>query len=864
MKNIFKLKSGNLLYYVLSFFIPSIIMAIILYSQNVYWGSDTTILASDGFHQYVIFDTVLRNVLHGDGSIFYTFTSGLGLNFYVLMSYYLGSFFAPLDYFFTLQTMPDAVYLMTLLKFGCIGLSSYFSFSRLHPKARPTLILIFSVAFPFMSFITSQIELSRWLDVYILAPLIILGLQRLIDKKGSWLYYLSLTTLYIQNYYFGYMVSLFLIIYFVLQLSWNFKIRIKRFIHFAGVSLLAVLSSMVMLLPTILDLREHGESFTEIETLLSENAWWLDLFAKNIVGSYDTTKFGAIPSIFVGLIPLILAIAFFTIPSINKKVKLTYLVSLGIFIISFYLEPIDLAWQGFHAPNMFLHRYAWLFSLLIILIALESIERIKEIKYSHLYIILTVLIIGFFLTSIFEEHYDFLSSSIYLSTLIFLAIYAILYTLYSRQKLHSIFLASLLMLFSTAELSLNAYYNVNGLREEWNFPSREGYERNMDDLLKLLATADKSEDTFYRTERQKGQTGNDSMKYNYNGISQFSSIRNRASSSLLDKLGFKSNGSNLNLRYQNNTIISDSLFAIKYNLSTELMNKYGFDLIETSNTSSLYKNNYASQLAMLSDTVYHDFELSNNTLDNQTKLLNQLAGTDYKYFNRLESSVVSSVNTMDNRIMTTEQNNGTAQVTFSVSVPDNTQLYISMPDIDFVSDDDRVEAVVNDQQRFNYTTDDAFSFFDLGYFENAETILVTFYFPENTQVSFKTPNFYQLDTTLYQKAIDKINSKSTSVSTNKNKVEIAYSSENDSSLFITLPYDKGWSAKNSSGEKLEVHSAQDGLMKIDVPKGEDRITLTFIPYGFTLGVLLSLLGFVGHFLYYYINYLKQRNKEIFE
>ena len=77
-------------------------------------------------------------------------------------------------------------------------------------------------------------------------------------------------------------------------------------------------------------------------------------------------------------------------------------------------------------------------------------------------------------------------------------------------------------------------------------------------------------------ERLLPQTGNDSMKFNYYGISQFSSVRNRLSSSLLDRLGFQSKGTNLNLRYQNNTIIMDSLLGIKYNLSEGPLNKFGF------------------------------------------------------------------------------------------------------------------------------------------------------------------------------------------------------------------------------------------------------------------------------------------------
>ncbi len=117
--------------YFVSFIIPVLIMTGVYLTQGIYWNSDTSPLLGDGFHQYVIFDVALRNILHGNGSLFYTFTSGLGLNFYALSSYYLGSFLSPLVYFFNLSNMPDAVYLTTLLKFGLIGLSTFFSLSRL-------------------------------------------------------------------------------------------------------------------------------------------------------------------------------------------------------------------------------------------------------------------------------------------------------------------------------------------------------------------------------------------------------------------------------------------------------------------------------------------------------------------------------------------------------------------------------------------------------------------------------------------------------------------------------------------------------------------------------------------------------------
>ena len=78
--------------YFCAFFLPFFIMFFVYLMYGIYWNSETSPLLGDGFHQYVIFDINLRNILHGTDSIFYTFSSGLGQNFYALSSYYLGSF----------------------------------------------------------------------------------------------------------------------------------------------------------------------------------------------------------------------------------------------------------------------------------------------------------------------------------------------------------------------------------------------------------------------------------------------------------------------------------------------------------------------------------------------------------------------------------------------------------------------------------------------------------------------------------------------------------------------------------------------------------------------------------------------------
>ncbi|MGT2907603.1 YfhO family protein [Streptococcus dentiloxodontae] len=852
-------------YYLAAFALPVVIMAIILATQNIYPNSERTILASDGFHQYVIFATNLRNILHGDDSIFYAFTSGLGINFYALISYYLGSFLSPLYYFFNLEQMADAVYYISLAKFGLIGLSAYFSFTRLFKTVSRPLILTLSTSFALMSFTTSQLEINTWLDVYILVPLIILGFHYLFEGKGRWIYYLSLTFLFIQNYYFGYMMSLFLFLYFLVNLvtASSIKTALLKGLDFAFSSILAAISSAVMLLPTILDLTTHGEEFTEVSTWFTEATNAFDIFAKNMVGVYDTTKFGAIPMIYVGLFPLILAILFFTIKEIKWQVKTGYLLLLFLLVLSFYIQPLDLAWQGMHAPNMFLHRYSWLFSLLIVLLAGQSLPYIKQISLRQLLVPFGILVIGFSLTFVYREYYSYLTDISFILSFSFLLAYAILLVSFSKKQIPKSLFLGFTFFFCLFEIGLNTYYVVNSLGAEWVFPTREGYTRNMKSIENLVAETKKDNSDFYRTERLEAQTGNDSMKYNYNGISQFSSIRNTASSSTLDKLGFKSDGTNLNLRYQNNTLLMDSLFAVKYNLSTYDPDKYDFIYTGQEDTMSLYTNSNVSQLAVLTNGVYKDVDFTVNTLDNQTALINNLTGLNLDYFNRLNASLSDQNTTvLDNQITAkAASGSNSASTTFTVQVPAHTQLYVSVPNINFGNSTSKaVTTTVNGISK-SHSTDNTFSFFDIGYFENEETVDITFSFPANESVTFDTPNFYALNTDNYQTAIDTLNAKKVNVTTKHNSVIASYSSDSDSSLFFTLPYDQGWTAK-VNGKSVSIDKAQDGFMKVDVPAGDGQVVLNFVPNGFKEGAILSGIGiFIFNVYTIIISYITKYRKK---
>ena len=830
--------------YFISFIIPLVIMSGVYLSQGIYWNSDTSPLLGDGFHQYVIFDLNLRNILHGSDSLFYTFTSGLGLNFYALSSYYLGSFLSPLVYFFDVSSMPDAVYLSTLLKFGLIGLSTFFSLSKIFKNIPALLRLALSTSYALMSFTVSQLEIKTWLDVFILIPLILTGLHLLITEKKRILYFTSLSILFIQNYYFGYMTALFLVVWYFCQLSWDFKSRKYSFLDFFLTSLLAGLTSFIMTLPTLFDLRTHGEKLTAISKIKTDASWYLDLFAKQFIGAFDTTKYGSIPMIFVGLLPFILTIVFFTLKSIKFHVKLCYATLLIIIIASFYLEALDLFWQGMHAPNMFLHRYAWIFSTLLIYISAEVFNRVKDIKLWNVLYSMTFLLSGYLATIYFKNHYSFLTKLNILLTLEFLVVYLLLLLALIKKLISPKIFSILILIFTISEISFNTSSQLNGITKEWGFASRSTYDKNIPSMEAILEYTKQQPDTFTRTEKLQTQTGNDSMKFNYNGISQFSSVRNRSASTTLDKLGFKSSGTNLNLRYANNTIIADSLFGISYNISETYPDKYGFHPSYQKDNLTLYKNQFALPIAFATQSLYKDVTFNDHTLDNQTQFLNQIAGLNEEYFYPINHHTDSGDNVVNLNGTDTED----ATISYSIEVPDNSQVYLSMTKLNFSNDKKKqVDIIVNGEKK-SFTTDNAFTFFNLGYAEHKQTFDIQIKFPGNAQVSFESPTFYRLDTKKYTEAISKIKENPVEVSSYKNKVTVNYKVKNETSIFFTIPYDRGWSAYQN-GKKLQIQQAQTGFMKIDVPEGEGTITLSFIPKGFVAGASCSLIAIIVFIFY---------------
>src|SRR5699024_10286654 len=182
-----------------AFVIPIIVMALIYASIGIYWGSERSILASDAFAQFSNFHASFRNMLLGKQSLFYTWNASIGLNYLALIGYYLGGLFTPLVIFFPNDQIPDALYLLTLLKIGCASVS-FWVYAKNTFKLPPSLPVALAVSYSLMSFITAHSELIMWLDTFVYLPLIILGINRLMDQRKPICLFVSYFLMFISNF----------------------------------------------------------------------------------------------------------------------------------------------------------------------------------------------------------------------------------------------------------------------------------------------------------------------------------------------------------------------------------------------------------------------------------------------------------------------------------------------------------------------------------------------------------------------------------------------------------------------------------------------------------------------------------------
>lgn len=835
---------------------PTLLM-LVYALRGVYPFGQGSVLALDFNAQYIYYYEAFRDAFLENRSLLYSFSRTLGGEMVGLYAYYLASPFSFLLLIFPKKLITEAVLCLILLKVGAAGLTFaiYLKGSR---KAKPAPILLFSLMYALMSYIIVQTMNPMWLDGPILLPLILLAVERLIDQGRPGFLVVTLAAMFIANFYIGYMIGLFTLLYFFYYLfvsgaSLKLSEKLNKFMAFTGVSLLSLGCSAWLLLPAYYSLKMGKFGFTSPDFMPRQQLDLFDLSSKMLPLAYDSVNYQGYPFIYCGLLTLLLLVFYFTAKNISLKQKSAAAMLIGVFIVCFTVSTVDIALHGFQGPIWLNFRYSFILSFFLLTFAYDAYTGITAIGRTAMAKICLALLL--FTAFIGKAGYEFIKpeKTLWLSYACLIIYTLLLFGLQqsssrldfnckpikrltlSRYRVCEIVLIAIV----SVELLLNAYAMIAGAHQEVYYSDRKSYRDYFDRLYPAVDCLELKDKGFYRTETVLRRTVNDPMALGIYGISHSSSTLNSKVIDLLYRLGFSSREHWT--RYKGATMLTDSLLGIKYVISESPVN-FLYEPLYSTNGITVYRNPYALPVAFAVHKNYAGLTLdSPDPFINQNALLSSMLGRPYEEFFKLlpvkevifeNMTGTEQAGYVSYRAADPSEN---AHIEYILGTAGENEMYMYL-----YSEYPRKVNIWKEHEYLDTFFDyESTCIMPLGSHPGKESIsLITT--PIEGEYYLNQNMFYYLDTPLFETAVAELRHKEAEVEKiSETRLRFMVEAENGDLLFTSIPFEQGWRVR-INGEKVQTFSAAEALLAVELCPGRQVVELNFIPSGLILGGAVSL------------------------
>jgi len=831
-----------------AFLLPLLLVLVVCISHEVYPFGERCILHIDMYHQYCPFFTEMLHKLRTGGSIFYTWNVGLGVDFVSLYAYYLAS---PLNWLLLFCPQGAVIEFMTILvvlKIALCGLT-FGCYLKYHFKSNQFAISLFATAYALSAFVATYAWNIMWMDCVMLAPLILLGLERLVKEKKPGLYYVTLALCILSNYYISIMVCIFLVFWFLLTWLEHRESGIGAWLRFAGYSLLAGGTGAVLIIPEAVILSSSGSQHISFPETVE---WYFNILAETarhsvMVEGYTGREHW--PNLYCGIFTVLLLVMFFFNRQISWKKKLAYGLFSVFFLLSFANNMLDFIWHGLHFPDSLPGRQSFLYIFLLLVIAYETFLHFQGNRLWHVAAaaLIAAGILG--LAYYFSEE-DLIDGTAKWVTMVFLAGYAVLLLVYfwardylrepegkrakkkkknylKKEKVKGYMLgAACFAMF--AELLLN--FNLTGL----GTTGRTSYVKNLEDYRDVLADGEELAKeqgiSFYRTEELERKTKNDAALSGYRSATQFSSLMNLDISHFYQAMGMEG-GKNFYC-VNGATPLLSAMLSLKYVIADngEEANPIR-TLVAQSGETYLYENKYVLPLGfMMPEEVISAWNYKDmGEIEAQNELA-FLLGAEEAMLTEIPSVSETGVSTIpvteDAYIFATYEKTTLEGVTEEIS-------------------DGRTKSFT--KVSHGYTL-------DLGYCNAGDEIQI-----KNTKEECLNITAYKLNLDAVEAAYQTLNAQTmelTSFSDTKIKGNIQV--EEAGRLIFSIANDDGWKLL-VDGRETEPEVFGEGFISVSLEEGSHEIELTYRTPGFVPGAVVSS-GCAAVFLL--LMWMRRRKKEM--
>lgn len=806
--------------YIAAFGLPFFICVIICIGNGVYPFGDNCILHIDMYHQYCPFFTEFLNKLQSGGSLQYSWNLGLGSDFVSLYAYYLAS---PLNFLILLCPKSHVIEFMTLLiilKISASGLT-FFLYIRHHYKLvgkdgrmhknQVIPAIVFSTAYALSGFVAAYSWDIMWMDCIALFPLIMIGLERLVQEKKAGLYYITLALCIFCNYYISIMICIFLVFAFVLLFFSQKKGKGGAVLRFGWYSLLAGASSAILLLPEIAVLSVSGSA----EGGFPKTAeFYFNILAELGRGAAVTSVYTGNdhwPNLYAGAFSLFLVWIYVLNRRISWKEKVPRIAMLAFFLVSFAENQLDYIWHGMHFPQALPGRQSFLYSFVLLSMGFAAVRKRKGTKIWHIAVAAIVSMMLLLLSGWYGDETVTEPVSLVITAL-FICVYAVTFVLTKiTGKKKRLAFAQFAVFVAVAELAINMAATGFGTT------SRVAYTEKQTDYENLLETAkEDNEETgsgFYRVEDTERKTKNDDSLYGYASATIFSSLMNLDVSHLFQSL-FMEGGKNFYC-YNGATPLSSSLFSVKYMLSDSALEESPYrTLIGGSGSSFLYRNNYSLPLGFVMD----EQAIANWTSSTADRMAS---------LNSLTSALGAEGQMLYPATCVTDENAGDT----TIDIAEDGYYYA-----DYIScTSDTLTVNRSDGWTKQYSKTSHRYLIELGECKAGDEIHIL-----NSNMESIEFQVYQLNEKVVQQAFDTLNAQTMQLTDmTDRKIEGKIQVQNAGRLILSVPADEGWTLY-VDGKETEIEPLADALVGVHLEKGSYTIKLCYTTPGLKVGAGISL------------------------
>ncbi|MBR3246210.1 MAG: YfhO family protein [Parasporobacterium sp.] len=867
---------------ILSILVPVVIMILALIALHIVPFGDEHSLAITDAKYYLNGEMWFSRLLKGQENILYSCNNGLGGNEWSVFAWGGFSFGNLLSYFATLETIPSVFTWICVVNLAICGLTMYLLLAYMNGHKASN--LIFSTSYALIGFnVVNCYQTGFFLGPELL-PLVILGLFLLFRGKNPLLYILSFGFCTFFNFYFAFHLGVISLIFMIGYLCVHKKNligkRLKLFWKWLLASVIGGLLAAPMWLPTLKAYSGGGrlDQTGLTEYTFNENMPFIQMFSKLFSGANSTNELvTGMPNIFCGILVLALVILYFINKRIDIRKKRAAGIILGIYLISFYIQAFTLVMHGGTHTNWFPYRYSYVFSFLLICLAVEEFRYIGEITFKEIKKCGIVLLISALV--VFGTSYEFISGGMVLLDFVLLLLMLLGFWFYKTRPDKAPLRTFSMLLLILVSINLYANFIVSTKSvQEWELDLKQ-YNENIMTSGALIGALNKAEKEFFRMEKdysESASVASDPLLYDYNGVSHSGPAERMFIHQELNKLGI--NWYDMRHWYlEGIPAATDCLLGLKYLISEQdLAEEKGYEAIIEMNGKTIYKNPHALSACILANKDYSDLVLEDNMFENMNNAWKKMTGESRDIFTEQEDVTFSLFSDYSNQSVTSKE------LKESISVTDE-KVSENSAEVSKESADDEQKKASYIAYTFEASQDGPIYVFDtsipgspnglagpsikyVGYYQKGDIVEGKFPIYEGIGTGdllrgfCANQVFAYADNNVLADYAAKLNARDISFEVEKEtNPKGTFTAGEKQKILFTMPWDEGWSCF-IDGQQVPIEKTWDLFMSVDAPAGSHTWELRFFPAWMNYGLILCGIAFAGLIIFMIIwNREKKKN-----